>query len=132
MAAAFSLELRDHVAIVRIDVSDSKVNVLSPSLFGEMERTMAEIESDGAIDAVVLASGKAGTFVAGADLRALEAIREPAGAEELSRRGHELFDRIASSSRPFVAAVDATFKKVPLADAATKSPALKRAMEIWK
>ncbi|HSN67808.1 MAG TPA: 3-hydroxyacyl-CoA dehydrogenase NAD-binding domain-containing protein [Thermoanaerobaculia bacterium] len=106
MADSFSLEVRDAVAVVRIDVPGSKVNVLSASLFDEMERMLIQIEADDAIDAVVLASGKPGTFIAGADLRAVEEITEAAAAEELSRRGHALLDRIARCSKPFVAAID--------------------------
>lgn len=106
MASSFTLEVRERVATVRVDVPGSKVNVLSPALFSEMERMLDEIERAEEIDAVVLASGKEGTFIAGADLRALEAVRDAAEAEEISRRGHELLDRIARSAKPFVAAID--------------------------
>lgn len=106
MESALSLETRDAVGIVRIDVPGSKVNVLSPALFVAMEAMLARVESSLEIEAVVLASGKPGTFIAGADLGAIESLATAADAEALARRGHALLDRIARSAKPFVAAID--------------------------
>ncbi|HEY0593883.1 MAG TPA: enoyl-CoA hydratase-related protein, partial [Thermoanaerobaculia bacterium] len=106
MTGSLSLEIKEALAIVRIDVAGSKTNVLSLALFDEMERTLEAIETSASIEAVVLASGKEGVFIAGADLRAIEAIERPEEAESLARRGHALLDRIARSQKPFVAAID--------------------------
>ncbi|HVR43829.1 MAG TPA: 3-hydroxyacyl-CoA dehydrogenase NAD-binding domain-containing protein [Thermoanaerobaculia bacterium] len=106
MAGALSLETRDGVAIVRIDVPDSRLNILRSDLFDELEAMLDRIEHEDDHRAAVIASGKPGTFVAGADLRELSAIREASEAERLSRRAHDLFDRIAVSPKPFVAAIE--------------------------
>lgn len=106
MSSSLSLERDGAVALLRIDVPHSPLNVLSAGLFDELESLLEEIEAADEIEAVVLASGKPGTFIAGADLHALAAIREAAEAEALSRRAHELLDRIAGSPKPFVAAID--------------------------
>lgn len=106
MSNSFSLERNGAVAVLRIDVPGSAVNVLSSALFDELEPLLDEIEAADEVEGIVLASGKAGTFIAGADLHEIGGIRDASQAEALSRRAHDLLDRIAASDKPFVAAID--------------------------
>ena len=54
---------------------------------------------------MVLISGKADSFIAGADIEMLKGAKTANDAEALSREGHATVGRIASSKKPFVAAV---------------------------
>ena len=65
----------DGVAMITFDTPDSKVNIISRELFGEIAAILDEIEKDDAIRAGVLVSGKPGSFIAGADLEQLRALR---------------------------------------------------------
>ena len=103
---SFRFEVRDdRVAIVTLDCPGSSVNTLSPSLIGELESELLGVLDDPGVVAAVLASGKPSTFIAGADLKALETIGEAGEAEAFSRRGHALLDRVARCGKPVVAAV---------------------------
>jgi 3-hydroxyacyl-CoA dehydrogenase/enoyl-CoA hydratase/3-hydroxybutyryl-CoA epimerase len=95
----------DGVALILFDTPDSPVNILSRELFEEFGRILDEIESDGAVRACVLASGKPGTFIAGANLKQLIAIATAEEGRSISRFGQHLLDRIAKGNKPFVAAI---------------------------
>lgn len=105
MEAIQLIKRNDGVAILRFDTPDSPVNILSSRFFGDFARHLDTIERDPDIRACVLASAKPDSFIAGADLDELLSITRPAQAEAFSREGHALLDRIASSSKPFVAAI---------------------------
>ena len=66
---------------------------------------MNEIDADGSIRAVVVASGKPGTFIAGADLKQVSAVDTVEEASRLSHNAQQTLARIADSRKPFVAAI---------------------------
>lgn len=103
---AVRLEKRaDGVALILFDTPNSPVNILSRESFEEFGRILDEIESDDAVRACVLASGKPGTFIAGANLKQLIAVATTEEGESISRGGQRLLDRIARGRKPFVAAI---------------------------
>ena len=86
-------------------------NVLTEDVLGVLDSVVTEAEEaarDGILLAVIVQSGKPGSFIAGADVNAIAAFAAAgdrrAGAEA-SRRGHALFGRIAALPVPTVAAV---------------------------
>lgn len=95
----------DGVAIVTFDVPDQPHNTLSPAMLDEFERKTAEVLDDPSVVGVVLASGKAEGFIAGADLKVLEEMSTEEQAAELSRRGNQILSRLHDSDKPVVAAV---------------------------
>lgn len=95
----------DGVAVLTYDVPGESVNTLQTATIPAFNVALDRIESDPAIRAVVLISGKPDSFVVGANLDMLKAIRTASDAEALSREGHQGFARIAASKKPFVAAV---------------------------
>lgn len=102
---AVDLEKRlDGVAVLTMDNPDGPHNILSRELFSEFRRLLEEVRSDPHVKAAVLISGKR-DFLAGADIKSFFAMKEPAEGEEVSREGHALLDLIASSPKPFVAAI---------------------------
>ncbi|HEX6277540.1 MAG TPA: fatty acid oxidation complex subunit alpha FadJ [Polyangiaceae bacterium] len=106
VSSAFSVERRnDGVAVVRIDVPGETMNTLRDDFAQELEAALEGIEKDSAVKAVVIASGKPDNFVAGADIKMLRAIRTANEAAELTKRGRRALDRVASSTKPFVAAI---------------------------
>ena len=105
MGRAIHLESAGAVAIVTIDDPDSPVNAISTRLGRELGEVLDEIDSLDQIRAVVIRSGKETVFVAGADLREIASIEDPADATAISKGAQALFDRIASDARPFVAAI---------------------------
>ncbi len=104
--SSISFETRqDGVAVVTIDVPGSKVNVLSSGLLGEFRAAIDRVEHEPSSRACVLVSGKSDNFIAGADLEEVKAMASAEEASAFVREGHGLLDRMASSRKPFVAAI---------------------------
>lgn len=94
----------DGVAVVWLDHPDKKVNTISPAFLDEVEEKLVPLLDDDGVRAVVLASAKPDTFVAGADLEVIEGLT----AEEISAmsfRGNPLLERVYTGPKPVVAAV---------------------------
>jgi hypothetical protein len=61
----------DGIAIVRFDAPGEKMNTLSAKLMASFDGVLTRLESDPAIRAAVLISGKPDNFIAGADINML-------------------------------------------------------------
>ncbi len=94
----------DGVVIVWLDHPEKSVNTLSPELVREFETTALPLLDDPAVRAIVVASAKPDTFIAGADLEVIEGLTA-AEISGMSRDGNALLERIATHRRPVVAAV---------------------------
>ncbi len=100
-----SLSYQGSVGILTLDVPDQSMNVLSRQSMSEIEAMLKEVESDSDLSGVVLLSGKADSFIAGADVEMLDACDSVEEASKLARRGQAIFKRIESLNIPFVAAI---------------------------
>ncbi len=101
----FSVELRDGVAVLRLDVPGESVNTLSGEVGAEFDQLLTRYERDAAVKALVLVSGKREGFVAGAKIEMIRGVASAAEAEELSRAGQAGFDRLERYPKPVVVAV---------------------------
>ena len=103
---ALTLERRDDgVAVIRIDVPGESLNTLRGNFAAELETLVAEIAGAPEIRAVVIASGKPDSFVAGADVKQLLTVKSASEAAELSRTGQRALERLAELEKPVVAAI---------------------------
>lgn len=89
--------LQDSIATITLD--DGKRNVLSPEMIAELNAALDRAESD---RAVVVLTGREGTFSAGFDMRVLGAGGEQSRALALS--GFKLGARVLSFPTPIVVA----------------------------
>ncbi len=109
MANAFRLdELDGQIAQVTFDVADKKVNTLGREVLQELAGLAAALENRTDLRGLLLRSGKAGQFVAGADLNELAAMSY-ATADQVAgllTSGHGLFNRISRLPFPMVALID--------------------------
>jgi len=94
----------DGVAVLRFDIPDEPVNVLRLDYAPEFERVLAQLEADPSVQGVVI-TGKPDSFLAGADITALNEVTSAAEGSDLSRRGQAIMNRIAAFPRPTVAAI---------------------------
>jgi 3-hydroxyacyl-CoA dehydrogenase/enoyl-CoA hydratase/3-hydroxybutyryl-CoA epimerase len=94
----------DGVHTLRLDVADSRVNVLSAPVLEELDALLAELEADPP-KALVIASAKPSGFIAGADIKEFVAL----GTEDVARaciaRGQGVMNRIAKLEFPTVARI---------------------------
>lgn len=96
----------DGVAVLWIDCPGKKVNTLSLDLMPEFEAMYTKIAGDSAIKGLVIASGKEGGFIAGADLDDLGQVKSAADAERISKKAQDGMNALAALKVPTVAAID--------------------------
>jgi 3-hydroxyacyl-CoA dehydrogenase/enoyl-CoA hydratase/3-hydroxybutyryl-CoA epimerase len=100
-----SLSVEDGVAIIVYDQVNSPINTLNSRIAPEFEQLFDRITADTAITSAVVMSGKRDSWIAGADIEELAALRAPLHGEELSRRGQQVLARLESLGKPVVAAI---------------------------
>lgn len=102
----FSLVRQENgIAHLIMDVKGDTMNTLKAEFSDEIADVLKEIREDKAITGLVLVSGKADSFVAGADVNMLAKCTSAAEATALSRQGQIIFDQLENLSIPVVAAV---------------------------
>ncbi|MDH3498964.1 MAG: fatty acid oxidation complex subunit alpha FadJ [Acidimicrobiia bacterium] len=105
----FSLTVHDGVATVFMDKKDEALNTLDPSVFEDVLAILNMVETDDSVQALVLASAKPDSFLAGANIRWFETLRTADEATEILRQGQAIFNRIealhAEKGKPVVAAI---------------------------
>ncbi len=94
----------DGVAWVTIDDPEQKVNLFSTPVMNALDGVLDQLAGN-APKAVIFISGKTDVFMAGADLKELEAVRDALHARELSEHGQRVFGRIAALSATTVTAI---------------------------
>lgn len=98
-----TLEKQDNIAVLWMDLAGEEWNKITLNMVDQFEQTLKEIEADGDIAAAVFISRKKG-FMAGADIEEFLKLG-PGEAKKTSLVGHQLFNRIEDSKKPFVAAI---------------------------
>jgi 3-hydroxyacyl-CoA dehydrogenase / enoyl-CoA hydratase / 3-hydroxybutyryl-CoA epimerase len=95
----------DRVAFLILDRAGSSTNALSSDVIRELGHRLADLERARPA-AVVVCSGKANGFVAGADIKEFTGLTTPEQAYDLIHAGQRAFDRLAALPCPTVAAVN--------------------------
>ena len=104
-------DIRDGLATLVFDRPDSTVNLLTSDVMLHLDELLDRLESAvrrGEARALVIRSGKADNFIAGADIDELAGLEDAAEARELSRRGQAIFLRLERLPIPALAAVHGT------------------------
>ena len=102
---ALTTEMHDGVAVVTFDVPGAPVNTFTRAVRDEFGALIERLEKDESVRAVVMISGKPDSFIAGADIEELVALRTATDAERLSREGQAMIDRL-ERGKPIVAAIN--------------------------
>lgn len=99
---------RPGVALLTLHHAEKSVNLLARQMLEEFEARLTEIATRTDVRGLVITSGKTGSFIAGADLAEFAAsLDEPAETIiEVSRRGQQLFQRLANLPMVVIAAID--------------------------
>lgn len=94
----------DGVLILLLDRAGESVNTLGREVLEELEAVFERLRIEPP-EALVIASGKASGFVAGADIREFTRYQDPDEVRAALERGHRVFDRLAALPCPTVAAI---------------------------
>ncbi|HDM8214820.1 TPA: fatty acid oxidation complex subunit alpha FadJ [Vibrio harveyi] len=103
---AFSLKIDEqNIAWLAIDVPNEKMNTLQAAFADEMKEIFAQLKDTSGVKGMIIHSLKPDNFVAGADVRMLEACTTANEAEALAKQGQELFQQLSDLPYPVVAAI---------------------------
>ena len=94
----------DGLAWATLDVADASTNTLGGAVMGELAGLLDELDRQPP-KGLVIRSGKAAGFIAGADIDEFSRIDSPAAARALVERGWNLFKRLAALPYPTLALV---------------------------
>jgi len=93
------------VAVLWLDEPGEKFNKLTLDMAPQFTSILDELERDPDVKALVIASKKKDSFIAGADVNQFLTIQTANEGETLSRQGNQMFDRLAQFKKPKVAAI---------------------------
>ena len=98
----------DGVAVLTFDAPNSRANLLSEAVWNELRAAVRSLRMRSGVSGLVLASGKPGVFVAGADLRFFAALKRPnsPAVHDLVRLGLSTLNLMENLPFPTCAAVD--------------------------
>ncbi|NVJ66879.1 MAG: fatty acid oxidation complex subunit alpha FadJ [Gammaproteobacteria bacterium] len=103
----FQFDLQDDgIALITFDLVGEAQNVLKQAFIDEAESLIDEVAAQKDLKGIIFQSGKAKSFIAGADINMLNAANTLEEAEQMSRNGHAIFNKIESLKIPVVAAID--------------------------
>jgi len=100
MSELIQVTREDRLAIVTIN--RPPVNALNHDVMNDLEAAFAELAKDETVGAVIVTGSGDKAFVAGADITEFPTLNSSNG-EKLSRRGQEVFQRIADFPAPVIA-----------------------------
>ncbi|MCM2321792.1 MAG: 3-hydroxyacyl-CoA dehydrogenase NAD-binding domain-containing protein [Oligoflexia bacterium] len=99
----------EKIGTLVFDLPGEKVNKLNHRVMNDLRAVLPELErlgKEGALDALILVSGKSRNFVAGADIEMIRATKTVEEAEALALAGDEVANRWEDLPFPTIAAVD--------------------------
>ncbi|MFA0173223.1 enoyl-CoA hydratase-related protein, partial [Vibrio splendidus] len=106
-ATAFSLTIDDQdIAWLAIDVPNEKMNTLQAAFAEEMKAIFEQLkEKQSRVKGLIVHSLKPDNFIAGADVRMLDACKTADEAQSLARQGQEMFQALSDLPYPVVSAI---------------------------
>ncbi|MFZ5624299.1 MAG: enoyl-CoA hydratase-related protein, partial [Gemmatimonadota bacterium] len=102
---AFATSIENGITVVTFDLPGEPVNKLATSVAREFDEVMTRLQTDPAVRAIVLMSGKPDTFIAGADIEEFTRITSAAEAERMSAEGQAMLARLEDGAKPVIAAI---------------------------
>lgn len=104
---AFNLSIDEqNIAWLAIDVPGEKMNTLQAAFAEEMESIFTQLaEKQSSLKGLIVHSLKPDNFIAGADVRMLDACTSAGEAQALAEKGQQMFQQLADLPYPVVAAI---------------------------
>jgi enoyl-CoA hydratase len=98
------VERRGAVTVLFVHRPDV-LNALNRETLGEIETVADQFAADPSQGALIVTGSGEKSFISGADINEL-AVLDPRGAEDISRFGQRVFDKLEGASKPVIAAVN--------------------------
>lgn len=100
-----AMSIEADVAVITIDQPGETLNKLTFQTSDELIELLSTLEVNRDVRGIVLISGKADGFIAGADIDQFLEVRTAADAQRLSREAHRSLDRLERYRLPVVVAI---------------------------
>ncbi|RPD40320.1 enoyl-CoA hydratase/isomerase family protein [Chitinophaga barathri] len=104
MYNTLSTQLKDGILEITINRPD-KMNALNQEVMRELALVIDDIYTNPGVDSALITGSGPKAFIAGADISEFLSL-SPEQGEELSKKGHTIFQRIEECTKPVVAAVN--------------------------
>src|SRR5437588_3312951 len=105
-ASAFRIERQDDLAILWFDLPGEKVNKFSTAVMEEFASIVDQMSRATDIRRLIIASGKASIFIAGADVSEFSKVTSAQQAAEYTRFGQQVLHRFSKLPQVTVAAIN--------------------------
>ncbi|NRB68137.1 MAG: fatty acid oxidation complex subunit alpha FadJ [Vibrio sp.] len=104
---AFELKIDEQdIAWLSIDVPGEKMNTLQAAFAQEMEDIFTQLkEKKSSVKGLIIHSLKPDNFIAGADVRMLDACNSASQAQALAEQGQQMFQQLSDLPYPVIAAI---------------------------
>ncbi len=99
------LKMEERVAIITID--RPPVNALNSQVMKELDETLEMCQTNPQVKVIVVTGAGSFAFVAGADVKEIDAISSEAEGAQLALAGQKIINKIENSRKPVIAAINA-------------------------
>ena len=89
-----NLEIKQNIATLTFDLKDEKINKLSFEILKEFDEKLNQIKEDSSIKALVIDSAKKDIFIAGADIKEIEKLKDEKEVYDSLMEVHEIFNKL--------------------------------------
>ena len=100
------LEINQNIATLTFDLENEKINKLSFEILKEFKELLNTIENDSSIKALVIDSAKKNIFIAGADIKEIEKLKDEKEVYEALMEVHEIFNKLENLTIPTIAYIN--------------------------
>ena len=101
-----TLEIKQNIATLTFDLQNEKINKLSFEILKEFKEILNTIENDSSIKALVIDSAKKNIFIAGADIKEIEKLKDEKEVYEALMEVHEIFNKLENLQIPTIAYIN--------------------------
>ena len=106
MESTWTIEIdKRGIAWLRFDLAGEKVNKFTSASMRQLGEIIDQVSADSSLAAMVICSSKPDSFIVGADIAELAAIKDHDEAVNKARMGQEVFDKLAALRLPTVAVI---------------------------
>ncbi len=101
-----TLEIKQNIATLVFDLENEKINKLSFKILREFDEILNQIKEDTSIKALVIDSAKKNIFIAGADIKEIEKLKDEKEVYEALMEVHEIFNKLENLPFPTIAYIN--------------------------
>lgn len=99
------VEQQEACAFLWLDVAGRSLNVFSRQVLADLDAALDRVKDNKTLKTLFILSAKPAGFIAGADINEFTQVRSPADAHTLTKRGQDLFNKLADLPQTTVAVV---------------------------